>query len=247
MDTTLQKGLRLLEALSASGTPRGVADLARELDLTRSNAFRLLGSLVALGYAGKDPESGRYVATLRGWEFGARVLGRLAPRRVAQPYLRSLHGETGKNVFLSMIDGGDILYVEKVEAVASTLVSAQPGDRLPAVLVASGHVLLAHLDLDADALADLLAAHPSGTTPDGASMRADLARVRLRGWSCTRDGSRPGVTSIAAPVWDAGTVPVAAIAVSGPNAELPEARHQAVADSVMRITASLSAALGARV
>src|SRR5437016_5187744 len=93
METTLVKGLKMLEAVARSDGPRGVSELARELGVTRSNAHRLLQTLSALGYVRHDVERGQYESTLRLFELGSGIVARLDLRTVAHPIMQSLAGE----------------------------------------------------------------------------------------------------------------------------------------------------------
>src|SRR4051794_27981178 len=100
MDTTIVKGLRVLESLAASDQARGISELAREINLNKSNVQRILGTLLALGYVQKDPTTSRYSATLRIWEVGVKVVHRNHVRRAAQGYLRALFEKLNESIFL---------------------------------------------------------------------------------------------------------------------------------------------------
>jgi DNA-binding IclR family transcriptional regulator len=237
-DKTLRKGLQILDLLSASDGPRGAADVARQLDMTRSNAFRLIGTLADMGYLRRADETGRYEPTLKSWEIGMRIMARNPLRRVAQPALRALHAATGFNVYLAMLDGADILYLDKVETEIRSHVSAQPGMRLPAFLVASGHAILA--SQPDDVAIDMLAGHPRASETTQDALAAALDRARDTGWAMTLSGSRPGVTSIAASIAPPGEPALAAIALSAPTGELPAARHEDIARQVMMHAMSIA-------
>ncbi|WP_353094043.1 helix-turn-helix domain-containing protein, partial [Methylibium sp.] len=74
MDTTFVKGLQVIEALATHPTLTGVTELAKHLGLTKSNAHRLLQTLVACGYVRNLEQSGKYELTLKLWELGAAVV-----------------------------------------------------------------------------------------------------------------------------------------------------------------------------
>ncbi|RVD33719.1 IclR family transcriptional regulator [Mesorhizobium sp. M4A.F.Ca.ET.020.02.1.1] len=240
MDKTLRKGLQLVEALASSNTPRGAAELGRELALTRSNVSRLLGTLAILGYVRRADDAGRYVATLKTWEIGMRIMRRDPLRRTAQPFLRALHAEVGLNVFLSVLEGGDVLYIDKVEAETISHVSAQPGMRLPAFLVSSGHAMLAWHE--PSTVAARVQVHPRADGLDMTALGADLFLTRERGFAMTVDGSRQGVVSLSAPILVDG-YPIAAVAISGPKNEVTEARRQVLVSALRNAAARISETL----
>ena len=59
MDKAFTKGLRLLEVLARSDKPRGITDLAKELEFTKSNVHRLLATLQAQGFVRQMPPPSR--------------------------------------------------------------------------------------------------------------------------------------------------------------------------------------------
>lgn len=230
-DKTLRKGLQILDLLSASDGPRGAADIARELELTRSNTFRLMTTLTDMGYLRRADETGRYEPTLKSWEIGMRIMGRNPLRRVAQPFLRSLHEATGFNTYLSILDGLEILYLDKVESETQSQISAQPGTRLPAFLVASGHAILA--STSNQAVLEGIAGHPRASEMDRETLISSLEHARETGWAMTISGSRPGVTSIAAAVRGFSGGVAAAIAVSAPSRKLDYHSCEIIAHRVL--------------
>ena len=116
MDKVFLKGLTVLETLAASEVPRGITDLANDLDLTKSNVHRLVQALVHRGYAEKDPLSGRYQCTMRLWQLGSFLANRIEVRPIARPYLGRLVKQTQESAHLSIFDGTRILYIDKIDS-----------------------------------------------------------------------------------------------------------------------------------
>ena len=100
VDSTLSKGLSILENLVASQEGKGVTDLSKELGLTKSNTFRLLQTLVTLGYVQHLPDK-TYSATLKTWRVGRASVENLNLRELAAPELSFLSQETGETVYLA--------------------------------------------------------------------------------------------------------------------------------------------------
>lgn len=76
MDKTAAKNFAVLERLARSDRPIGVSEMARMMGIAKSNSHRILMTLVELNYARRSPQ-GTYTATLRMWELGMLVLGRM--------------------------------------------------------------------------------------------------------------------------------------------------------------------------
>lgn len=247
MDKTLLKGLRVLETLAASPQPMGVTVLSHALDLTKSNAHRTLQTLVAAGYVRPIPESGTYECTLKLFEVSSSVVARLDVRQMADPYLQRLAHDTRESIHLSVLDGMDVIYVNKIESPQPVRAYSAIGGRAPAHCVASGKALLAW---QTDRF---LAAMPEDLpkwTPHSLTTRQrlldDLADTRRRGFSINRGEWRAAVGGVASPVFDAHGAAVASIGISGPLERLSMPTLRSHAPLVIQAARELSRALGYR-
>ncbi|NKC33425.1 IclR family transcriptional regulator [Falsiroseomonas selenitidurans] len=244
-DKSFAKGLALLRALALSPQPRGVSELAREQGLTKSNAFRLLQTLVAAGFVRRHA-AGSYEAGLLLWELGAAVAGRLDLRRIAAPHLAGLAQATEESVHLSVLEGTEVLYLDKVEGPHPVRAYSRIGGRAPAHGVATGKALLAWRDpAPAPASPPPLERFTPQTITDPAALAAALAQVRAEGWAMNQGEWREGVAGLAAPIRDATGAVVAAIGISGPAERLRPRRMRAMAPLVVQAAAAISRQLGA--
>src|SRR5690606_5948011 len=135
---TFLKGLILLETLARSEQACGVTELASELQLTKSNVHRLLQGLVHQGFARNVADTGRYELTMKLWELGSHVFGRLDVRHVAEPFMTSLAADTSEAVHLSALDGIEVLYLAKIASPQPVRAYTTVGGRAPAQCVATG-------------------------------------------------------------------------------------------------------------
>src|SRR4030095_3473770 len=99
-----------------SGQPRRLTELARQLELTKPNVYRLLSTLSVLGYVKKDPAPSPYSPTLKLWEMGSMLVRDVDLVAVASPRLRRLCLDTHESVQLTVFDGGFVVYVDKVDS-----------------------------------------------------------------------------------------------------------------------------------
>lgn len=242
MDSTTVKALLVMEALSLSEEPRGVAELSRQLGFTKSNTFRILSTLAAQGFVRSHPETGRYSLTLKLWELGVRVMDRQPLRRVAHSHMKMLFLQLNETVLLSVFDFPDVLYVDKMEGEYPVRASARVGWRAPAWRTASGKSLLAHQPDDVVAKLVDDGVVPADSLP---ALRQDLNETRQRGFALSYNGSRPGVNSVSAPIWGPDALPVAALSVSGPAERFTPERMLAMSTSVMNTATRISESLGA--
>ncbi|MCE4225592.1 IclR family transcriptional regulator [Methylobacterium sp. C25] len=243
MDSTLLKGLNLLEHLAASETPRGVSEIARTLGLTKSNAHRTLQTLVAAGYV-RPARGGTYECTLKLFELASPVLARIDVRQVAEPFMRSLAESTQETIHLSLLDRGDVIYLHKIESPHPVRAYSSIGGRAPAYCVASGKALLAYRDDALKYLSDPLPAHTARTITSLELLHRELEQVRVQGFAINRGEWREGVCGLAAIIRDAMGNPIAAIGISGPADRLNAAVLRRFSDVVVDTARGLSRALG---
>jgi IclR family transcriptional regulator, pca regulon regulatory protein len=143
---SLSKGLRVLEAFTFERSEMTLSEVARAAGIDPGTAFRMLNTLVMLGYVGRVPESRRFRLTLKVVDLGLHAIGRADLRELARPILRSLVDEVSEAASLGVLDGADILYVERVRAGLTRLgVDIRIGTNIPAVTGVIGHAILAYL------------------------------------------------------------------------------------------------------
>ncbi|SIO72074.1 transcriptional regulator, IclR family [Burkholderia sp. GAS332] len=250
MDTTIFKGLAVLERLAESDQPRGVTELSQQMNLTKSNVQRVLSTLVELGYAQKDTVSGRYKATLRMWEFGYKTLSRDRVRLAAASQLRRLCDLCNETVFLCMGDGLDIVYVDKMEGTDPNRVFCTIGMRLPALSTAAGRAISAFQDeaVIEHAIGELRRVDPMLMDDDAAiEMQEKLMQIRVDGYAASFGEFRTGTNSLAAPVWNGDSKPIASVVINGSNERLPSERLTSLASDAVATAARISETLGYRI
>jgi DNA-binding IclR family transcriptional regulator len=251
MDSTLAKGLGVLEWLARQGEGARLADVAQALGLGRSNAHRTLQTLVQCGWATQDGASSRYAAGLKLFELGALVDGAVDLKDRLHPFLAALAQTTGETIHLAVLDGADIVYLDKFDSPLPVAAYSRIGGRAPAYCVASGKALLAALALDDTALrvrlaldSEVLPAHTPHTLATLSLLQADLAQARTRGWARNFEEWRLGVCGLGAPVFNARAEPVAAIGMSVPALRCTPEQASVLAPQLRDCAARASASLG---
>lgn len=214
------EALALLQLIARHAGPSPAASLARELDLPRSTTYKLLGVLRDAGFVSHD-------ATTRRWGLGpaAHELGsayrRQAPlQRAAQGIVTELARHTGACAHLVVLHGQDVLYVLEERPLGVPPLVTDVGVRLPATVTASGLAILAALpSAQVRALfprsEDLVQRQDAGAAPTTlGALRAELSRIRARGYAWEKDSVTPGFASVGCVVLDHNDLPAASIAVT---------------------------------
>lgn len=245
MDKTFLKGLILLEAMAKNNKSSGVTELATQLGLHKSNVHRLLQGLVHQGFARRDPDTSRYELTMKLWELGARVFNRLDVRQEALPFMRQLADDTHETVHLSVLNGTDVLYIEKIDSPQPVRAYTIVGGRAPVQCVATGKAMLAWADQDVmDQVHENLQKHTPNSIASKAALAREMATIREQGYAVNNGEWREQVMGLAAPIHDVSGNVVAAMGISGPSERLTQINTADMGRSLADLTSLISRRLG---
>lgn len=230
--------------------PRGLtaAQASRASGITANLVFRILKTLVAMGYCVQHSATKTYAVSGRLLEMSAPKAGGRSLAVAADEPLRGLRDACGETVQLVIESAGKALVLEQVQGTQPLQVCGQVGMRVPLHSCAPGKAILAWWD----------AARRAGwydrrplkrftrtTLADRRSLEADLAASRDRGYAIDRAEGIDGIHCVAAPVLDAHGRPLAAVTMMAPAARLPEADFPAAAARCMAAARAIEAALAA--
>lgn len=216
--SSVDKAMALLNAFGEDGMVGvGVSELARRANMSKSTAFRLLTTLQnndAVERAGNAYRLGRMIRTL-GAPKESEVRGRL--RDALTPFLARLFEITRQTVHLAVLDGTDVVYLNKLYGLLAVRSPSRVGGRAPAHCTGVGKVLLAASpEATQQVLSAPLLAWTPRTITDPEDFRAELAEVRRTRLAFDREEILTGLNCVAAPVVNSTNVPVAAMSVTGP-------------------------------
>lgn len=234
METTVVKALKVLEALALADEPVSLGEVSEACDLSKSNVHRLLQTLDACGYVRQESGTRRYYATLKMWELGKRTHDRLDFRAVAKSHLTFLADETEETVHLSVLDGLDALFIDRIDGSHAVRTYVNIGDRAPTYCSASGKALLAYLPDDViEAVAKTIERHTDKTVKSATELKEHLARIRSLGYSLTTGEWRPDVMAVSSAIVAGSGAPIGAIGVAGPAERMRENGHDRYIKAVL--------------
>jgi DNA-binding IclR family transcriptional regulator len=241
------RALRLIDALGESRGEVGIADLSKRVGLHVSTAHRLLATLIQQGYCRQNPETGRYALGAKLFHLGEVCLGQLDLRGLARPFLERLSRETGETANLVVLDGQEVLYLDKVESPQNLRIFSRIGHRAPLYCTAVGKVLLAYrAAAESEALMGKEPLKPltRHTVTSLTRLRRELAKVREQGFALDKEECEEGAYCLAVPVRNAQGRIEAALSVSGPTVRLGDHRIPDLVPLMRRASEQLSAQLG---
>ncbi|MEV3859936.1 IclR family transcriptional regulator [Streptomyces sp. NPDC050095] len=219
MSQTVRRAIDILEFVARR--PRTQSQVGEHLGVHRSTALRILESLTDGGLARRLPD-GRYAVGHRLAGLAQLALEQFGLRDIAGEHLRALGERCGHTVHLAALEGGRIVYADKVDPVDGVRLYAEIGRPVRLHTAAVAKAILAHLPRDE---AELLlsdcdfTAYTATTVTDPAAYRKALDRVRKRGWAVDDGEYEDYVNCVAAPVRDGGGEVVAAVSVTALKAK----------------------------
>ncbi len=218
---SLAKGFAVLKAFTAERPELTLSEVAAAAGLDPGTAFRMLGTLEMLGYVARVPDSRRFRLTLKVLDLGFHAIGRTEQRDLVRPELRSLVGDVGEAASFAVLDGAQVLYLERVRAGMTRLgVDIRVGTTLPVTYTVPGHCILACLPeaecrriLDAEPQGEVLPVIGFGRK----DIEDSIAAVRREGYAARDSAITQGIRLLAAPVRGPDGYPFGAISIAAPT------------------------------
>lgn len=242
------RALSLLKAFDDDHPTWGLSELARELDLNKTTAFRLLSALESEGMVARGPDGESYMLGPDVVMLGGRALRANNLRDIVRPELEALAADTRETASLEILSGREMLVIDEI--VGAHLVSGVPslGSRWPLHAASTGLALLAFLP--EETARELLPAVPapvtSHTMTDSDRLWRELLATRARGYSVADETLEVGLVAIAAPVYNHDGQVVATLSIAGPKSRVTPDQVPVIGRQVMAAAGRVSARLGFR-
>lgn len=216
---SVDRAVAILEYLAGSDRPAQLRELSEAIDAPKSTTLNIARTLATRRLLSFDDATKAYQLGPRLGQFATRAPHGPDLRRVARPHLERLARDTGEGAFLSVLEGDEVVYIERVESAQPIRYAAPVGGRRPLHCTSAGKIALA---MSPAGLVERYVEHglvrqTRSTITDAAELARQLARARQRGWADARDESVVGLTGIAAPIVGPSGALVAMLTVAGPT------------------------------
>ncbi|HEX3505833.1 MAG TPA: IclR family transcriptional regulator [Xanthobacteraceae bacterium] len=247
---SLAKGFRILEAFTAQEPELTLAEVARRAGVDNATAFRFLNTLVQTGYVERVQGARLFRLTTKVLDLGFNAIAHSDLRTQARPVLRSLVGEINEAASVGVLDGSNVIYIERIQAGLARLgVDTRIGSRVPAYATAIGHAILAWLPRTVQIAILDAQPRPPLTVTTQTKLDALLARfveVKARGYAVSDQETVPGLYVLAAPILDSDGVPLAGISIAAPAIQTSLKNFESAgARPIVQAASALSRALQA--
>ena len=223
---SIDRALSIIETLAGEKEGLGVTEISTRVGLHKSTVHRLLSALGERGYV-EQRSGGAYRLGMKIVELSSLYLNQVELKTEAQPYLRRLLQLTKQPVHLAMLDGLEIIYIDKIETIHSIRMYSQIG-RCEKIRSTK------------------LPTYTSRSITDPEALIKEIRLTRQRGWSRDDQEHEPGIRCIAAPIYDYRGNIIAAVSTSGLKQIITPARDEEIAGFVMDAAHSISQRMGYR-
>lgn len=250
---SLERGLAILGCFTPEHPVLGIADIADDLGMSRSTTHRYVITLQALGFL-EQGTSRKYRLGLRVTDLGMSALNSTGLRDHSRPYLEELRQRTSYTVNVSVLDGSEILYVDRARSFRRGQnridLNLRPGSRLPAYCTSMGKLLMAYLP--ADQLTSLLGEmtlqrRGPNTITSKKALRTELEQIAEEGIAVNDEELAEGLHSISAPIRGESREVVAALNVAAHSSMISlEEMVDALGPHLVATADNISARLGYR-
>lgn len=241
----LEKGLDILELFASTPSGLTVSEVARRLNRTVSEIFRMLLCLEQRGYLAQSANKERYQLTLRLFRLGQEHPPTKRLITDALPIMHQVAHELRQSCHLGVLDGGHVVILAQVDSPESTGFYVKVGSKVDLMHAATGHVILAHQDEDSCQRAiDEWSLETKKKKP--ADLEEHLAKIRVRGYERRASYEVTGVVNISFPILNAQGNAVAGLTVPYVKRIEDTIGIQEIIVSLRKASQQMSEAIGAR-
>lgn len=241
----MDRAISVMEMLSRRGWS-GVTEVANEIGIHKSTAYRLLTTLRDRGLVEQDAATEKYRLGFGLVLLAGAVRADLDILRCARPVCEGLSDETGETVTVAVLEGDDAFVIHQTISMSSALNVDWTGRHTPLHATAAGKVFLSNMPTDQlrRVLRRPLESFTEHTIVDPADLRENLRHTRETGYTFTGEELEEGLNAVGAPIRCAEGALVGAVSVSGPAFRIPPDSIPEVAALTLKAAADISRCLG---
>lgn len=219
-NSTLLRGLSILQAVSGSSRPLSISDLVNELELAKPTVHRIATQLEANGYLQRDPIDKRFIVGSELQNFSLKVISNASIGAPRHAILEALSEEVEETCNCTMMDGNHIVYFDRVECNWPIKINLRPGSRLPLHATASGKLFLAYMkprERKRLLNAAPLSRNTERTIVSPELLDVELKKIKAEGIAYDNEELLKGMVAIALPVFNSENKICFTVAIHAPT------------------------------
>lgn len=223
---SVKNALQILQCFSTEKSKLRVTEISKQTNLSKSTVSRTLATLASEGFVRKSSDSQSYVLGLTILSLAGITLSSMEIQQELAPALNQLVVRTNESGHIAILDGMEIVYIQKDESSIHTKMKTHLGRRNPAHATSAGKLLLAYQEpaFWEKIIENNLMAYTADTITNPFKLKEELKQIRASGFAYSKDELTENVSSIAVPVRNyTGTV-VASLSLVGSTARFTTKR-----------------------
>ena len=244
---SIDRAADVLELFLTADQHLAVKEISEKLGLSKSTVHGIIKTLEHRGFLQQNPDDLKYKLGMKLFELGNRVASQLDIAEITRPIIKELVEVTKETVHLVVYEGGEVIYVEKMDGPMSLRIYSQVGKKAPVHCTGVGKSILAFLEEEE---VDLLLSNAKMerfteyTLTDKAELKLQLKTVREQGYAMEDEEIERGLKCVAEPIFKHQGKVIAAISCASPKIRLDEDKLTQVINGVKQAAAQISAKMG---
>jgi DNA-binding IclR family transcriptional regulator len=243
--------IKAFKILNIVGEERqiGVSEVVRKTGLKKTTVARLLKTLQYVSMIEQDPVTKVFSLGKGAIELGSKIWATLDFSKVAYPIIQEFVKREGVSVLVSVLNGTNVIYIEKFLAVEPFQISTKVGETRPVYCCAAGKIMLAFVNpkLRKQVIGlPPLKAFTDNTLTSLKSLEKDLELAIQRGFSLDIEESIPGICSVAAPIFNRHADVEAAVSIPRMTSNITKSQLIALGKRLAVMANEISRRLGGK-
>src|SRR5690348_7660376 len=243
----VERALDILELLSSSKAGLTLSDLSNSLGVPKSSVHYLLNALLRRGYLHRNEVTNRLLLGLKILTLQNAALNSIELRRHAAPHLRRLMEYSGLTVHLAILQGDEVVLVDKLTPPGVARVATWVGKRMDLHCTGVGKAIMAYLpDEQFDRLARDrgFVRYNDNTTIARNGLVEEVSRIRKLGYSIEDEEGEIGFRCVGSPIFDREGHVTAAVSVAGTTSQVTPENASLLSEQVRETAAAISRCIG---
>ncbi|HOA19835.1 MAG TPA: IclR family transcriptional regulator [Sedimentibacter sp.] len=223
---SIDRAVAILDCFSEEKKELKLSEISERLGLNKSTVHGIISTLKYHGFISQDEETQKYKLGIRFVQFGDLVINSMNIRNAAVPVIDAVCEKIEETVHVAMLDGLDVVWIEKRECTKSIKTSTKIGARLPAYTTADGKIIICYQNKDKikNYLPKRIPQYTNNTITNKGEFIKKLEEMKKNGYAIDNEEYVEGLKCVAAPIFDHDGKVRFSLSTTGPAFRMNEER-----------------------
>ncbi|NLA12722.1 MAG: IclR family transcriptional regulator [Tissierellia bacterium] len=223
---SIDRAVAILDCFSEEKKELRLSEISERLGLNKSTVHGIISTLKYHGFISQDEETQKYKLGIRFVQFGDLVINSMNIRNAAVPVIDAVCEKIEETVHVAMLDGLDVVWIEKRECTKSIKTSTKIGARLPAYTTADGKIIICYQNKDKikNYLPKRIPQYTNNTITNKGEFIKKLEEMKKNGYAIDNEEYVEGLKCVAAPIFDHDGKVRFSLSTTGPAFRMNEER-----------------------